>query len=127
VKVIPYSGGMSVVDLINPLRPDLHVLTLTLECMTHMLALDEFSCTVTFDAGVIGSELKDVLKARSFTILPANKDALGMDALWEVCKSFDPDGIMNPGKFILKSSCHFHRCWESRVEGMFMESANGLD
>lgn len=30
--------------------------------------------------------------------LPAEKGALGMDALHAVCKSFDPDGMMNPGK-----------------------------
>lgn len=30
--------------------------------------------------------------------LPAEKGALGMEALRAVCKSFDPDGMMNPGK-----------------------------
>lgn len=30
--------------------------------------------------------------------LPAEKGALGMNALRAVCKSFDPDGLMNPGK-----------------------------
>jgi alkyldihydroxyacetonephosphate synthase len=30
--------------------------------------------------------------------LPAEKGTLGMDALRAVCKSFDPDGMMNPGK-----------------------------
>ena len=30
--------------------------------------------------------------------LPAEKGALGMYALRAVCKSFDPDGMMNPGK-----------------------------
>jgi len=30
--------------------------------------------------------------------LPAEKGALGMDALRVVCMSFDPDGLMNPGK-----------------------------
>jgi len=30
--------------------------------------------------------------------LPAEKGALGMDALRAVCMSFDPDGLMNPGK-----------------------------
>jgi alkyldihydroxyacetonephosphate synthase len=32
--------------------------------------------------------------------LPAEKGALGMDALRAVCKSFDPDGMMNPGKLL---------------------------
>jgi alkyldihydroxyacetonephosphate synthase len=30
--------------------------------------------------------------------LPAEKGALGMDAMRAVIKSFDPDGMMNPGK-----------------------------
>jgi alkyldihydroxyacetonephosphate synthase len=34
------------------------------------------------------------------SFLPAEKGALGMDALRAVCKSFDPDGMMNPGKLI---------------------------
>lgn len=32
--------------------------------------------------------------------LPAEKGALGMDALRAVMKSFDPDGMMNPGKLL---------------------------
>ncbi len=32
--------------------------------------------------------------------LPAEKGALGMDALRAVCRSFDPDGMMNPGKLV---------------------------
>jgi alkyldihydroxyacetonephosphate synthase len=30
--------------------------------------------------------------------LPAEKGPLGMDAIRVVCSSFDPDGMMNPGK-----------------------------
>ena len=30
--------------------------------------------------------------------LPAEKGSLGMDAIRAVCRSFDPDGMMNPGK-----------------------------
>ncbi|MDL1941122.1 FAD-binding oxidoreductase [Chloroflexi bacterium CFX2] len=32
--------------------------------------------------------------------LPAEKGALGMDAIRAVIKSFDPDGMMNPGKLV---------------------------
>jgi alkyldihydroxyacetonephosphate synthase len=32
--------------------------------------------------------------------LPTEKSALGMDALRAVCKSFDPDEMMNPGKLL---------------------------
>jgi FAD/FMN-containing dehydrogenase len=30
--------------------------------------------------------------------LPAEKGILGMDAIRSICKSFDPDGMMNSGK-----------------------------
>lgn len=32
--------------------------------------------------------------------LPAEKGALGMDAIRAVCRTFDPDGMMNPGKLL---------------------------
>jgi alkyldihydroxyacetonephosphate synthase len=32
--------------------------------------------------------------------LPAEKGTLGMNAICAVCKSFDPDGMMNPGKLV---------------------------
>jgi alkyldihydroxyacetonephosphate synthase len=32
--------------------------------------------------------------------LPAEKGSLGMDAIRAVCKTFDPDGMMNPGKLL---------------------------
>jgi alkyldihydroxyacetonephosphate synthase len=32
--------------------------------------------------------------------LPAEKGALGVDAIRALCKSFDPDGMMNPGKLV---------------------------
>lgn len=33
--------------------------------------------------------------------LPAEKGPLGMDVLREVCRRFDPDGMMNPGKLLI--------------------------
>jgi len=33
--------------------------------------------------------------------LPAEKGALGIDALGALCRHFDPDGLMNPGKLLL--------------------------
>ena len=32
--------------------------------------------------------------------LPAEKGALGMEAIRSLCRTFDPDGMMNPGKLI---------------------------
>lgn len=34
--------------------------------------------------------------------LPAEKGTLGMDAIGALCRSFDPEGIMNPGKLFLE-------------------------
>ena len=39
--------------------------------------------------------------------LPAEKGSLGMDAIRAVCKSFDPDGMMNPGKLFLSDDLGF--------------------
>ena len=33
--------------------------------------------------------------------LPAEKGALGMQAIRDVCATFDPDGMMNPGKLFI--------------------------
>jgi alkyldihydroxyacetonephosphate synthase len=33
--------------------------------------------------------------------LPAEKGALGISALADLCKRFDPHGLMNPGKLIV--------------------------
>ena len=67
-KIIPYGGGTSVTGHINPLKSDTPVLTLSLERMTHLLDLDEFGRTATFEAGVTGPELEQVLQARGYTL-----------------------------------------------------------
>jgi alkyldihydroxyacetonephosphate synthase len=55
------------------------------------LAIQKFGGTISHQHGV-GTD--------HAPYLPAEKGALGMDALRAVCKSFDPDGIMNPGKLL---------------------------
>jgi alkyldihydroxyacetonephosphate synthase len=67
-KVIPYGGGTSVVGHINPFKSEMPVLTLSLERMTRLLNLDEYGLRATFDAGVTGPELEQVLKAKGFTL-----------------------------------------------------------
>jgi len=67
-KVIPYGGGTSVAGHINPLKSDTPVLTLSLERMTRLLDLDEFGRTATFEAGVTGPELEQVLQVRGYTL-----------------------------------------------------------
>ena len=56
------------------------------------LTLQEYGGTITHQHGV-GMD--------HAPYLPAEKGALGMDALRAVCKSFDPDGMMNPGKLLI--------------------------
>lgn len=53
------------------------------------LTIQKFGGTITHQHGV---------GADHAPYLPVEKGALGMDALRAVCKSFDPDGMMNPGK-----------------------------
>ncbi len=66
--VIPYGGGTSVVGHINPLKSNAPVLTLSLERMARLLELDEFGRTATFETGVTGPELEQVLQARGYTL-----------------------------------------------------------
>ena len=53
------------------------------------LAIQRYGGTITHQHGV-GMD--------NASYLPAEKGALGMQALRALCKSFDPDGMMNPGK-----------------------------
>ena len=55
------------------------------------LTIQQFGGTITHQHGV-GTD--------HAPYLPAEKGTLGMDALRAVCKSFDPDGMMNPGKLL---------------------------
>jgi alkyldihydroxyacetonephosphate synthase len=55
------------------------------------LALQKYGGTISHQHGV---------GADHMPYLPAEKGALGMDALRAVCQSFDPDGMMNPGKLV---------------------------
>jgi alkyldihydroxyacetonephosphate synthase len=55
------------------------------------LTLQKFGGTISHQHGV-GTDHAPYLSAE--------KGALGMDALRAVCKSFDPDGMMNPGKLV---------------------------
>ena len=53
------------------------------------LTIQRFGGTITHQHGV-GTD--------HTPYLPAEKGTLGMDAIRAVCKSFDPEGMMNPGK-----------------------------
>jgi alkyldihydroxyacetonephosphate synthase len=55
------------------------------------LALQKFGGTISHQHGV-GLD--------HAPYLPAEKGVLGMDALRAVCRSFDPEGMMNPGKLV---------------------------
>lgn len=53
------------------------------------LTIQQFGGTISHQHGV-GTD--------HAAYLPAEKGALGMEAIRAVCKAFDPDGMMNPGK-----------------------------
>jgi alkyldihydroxyacetonephosphate synthase len=55
------------------------------------LTLQKFGGTISHQHGV-GTD--------HAPYLPAEKGALGMDAIRAVCQAFDPDGMMNPGKLL---------------------------
>jgi alkyldihydroxyacetonephosphate synthase len=55
------------------------------------LTLQKYGGTISHQHGVGTDHLP---------YLPAEKGTLGMDALRAVCRSFDPDGMMNPGKLV---------------------------
>ena len=67
-RLIPYGGGTSVVGHINPPGGEAPVLTVALERMNHLLALDEASQTAVFEAGVRGPDLEAALNARGYTL-----------------------------------------------------------
>ena len=65
------------------------------ESMKHdaSLTIQRYGGTITHQHGV-GTD--------NAPYLPAEKGTLGMDALRAVFKSFDPDGMMNPGKLLIE-------------------------
>ena len=57
------------------------------------LIIQQYGGTITHQHGV-GTD--------HATYLPAEKGTLGIEALRAVCKSFDPDEMMNPGKLLIE-------------------------
>ena len=70
VAVVPYGGGSSVVGGGEATSGGAKkgLVTLDTTRMDALLELDEVSHTATFQAGVYGPELEDVLKARGYTL-----------------------------------------------------------
>jgi alkyldihydroxyacetonephosphate synthase len=67
-KLIPYGGGTSVTGHINPPASDTPVVTINLRAMNKLIDLDETSHLATFEAGVSGPELEQVLAPRGYTL-----------------------------------------------------------
>jgi alkyldihydroxyacetonephosphate synthase len=70
IAVVPYGGGSSVVGGVEAKRGPDHSALITLDT-THMdalLDLDEVSHTATFQSGIYGPELEDVLRERGYTV-----------------------------------------------------------
>lgn len=68
--VIPFGGGSSVVGGVEACGDEGIAGTITLDTtlMNKMLELDEISQTATFQTGVYGPQLEELLKARGFTL-----------------------------------------------------------
>ena len=66
--VIPYGGGTSVVGHINPLPDQGPTLTISLERLDRLLAIDPESHLAEFQAGVTGPALEEALAAYGFTL-----------------------------------------------------------
>ena len=70
IGVIPFGGGSSVVGGVEARRGAGHVGVVTLDTtlMDRLLDLDEVSHTATFQTGIYGPELEEVLRARGYTL-----------------------------------------------------------
>ena len=68
LKLIPYGGGTSVVGHINPEPGDRPVLTVNLQRLSRLMALDSTSQLATFGAGIAGPELEAQLRAKGYTL-----------------------------------------------------------
>lgn len=68
IDVIPYGGGTSVVGHINPEQSEKAVLTLSLEKMNKLLAIDHDSHIATFEPGATGPQVEEQLKAEGYTL-----------------------------------------------------------
>lgn len=68
IEVIPYGGGTSVAGHITPVPSARPVLTLSLEKMNRLLALDRESQLATFGAGTPGPALEEQLRREGYTL-----------------------------------------------------------
>lgn len=68
LKLIPYGGGTSVVGHINPEPGDRPVLTVNMQRLSRLTALDSTSQLATFGAGVAGPEMEAQLRAKGYTL-----------------------------------------------------------
>jgi alkyldihydroxyacetonephosphate synthase len=67
-RLIPFGGGTSVVGHINPRAIDFPTLTIDLSHMQRLLDFDETSHLATFEAGVCGPDLEQLLTERGCTL-----------------------------------------------------------
>jgi len=70
LALIPFGGGSSVVGGVNSARGPAQagILTLDMSRMNRLLALDTVSLTASFEAGIYGPQLENILQARGFSL-----------------------------------------------------------
>jgi len=66
--IIPYGGGTSVVGHINPTQSEQPTLSVDLSRMSRLIDLDETSRLATFEAGINGPQIEELLNTRGFTL-----------------------------------------------------------
>ena len=109
IKLIPYGGGTSVVGHINPEAGDRPVLTMNLQRLSRLLALDTVSQLATFGAGVAGPEMEAQLRAKGFTLghFPNRLNIRRWGVGWSPAQA----GSSHVVTAVLKTSLRGASCW----------------
>jgi len=68
IKVIPYGGGSSVLGHVNPRTQDNATLSIDMGRMNRFLDFDSESRLASFEAGILGPELENLLNKRGYTL-----------------------------------------------------------
>lgn len=69
IVIVPFGGGTGVVGGTECVGPqDYPILIVDLKSLDHLLALDDVSLTVTFEAGILGPKLEAILNERGYTL-----------------------------------------------------------
>ena len=103
IKVIPYGGGSSGLGHVNPRSQDGPTLSIDMARMNRFLDFDPESRLATFEAGILGPELENLLNKRGYT-------------LGHFPQSFEYSSL---GGWLATRSCGQQCFYYGRIEEMF--------